>query len=175
MDKRVFTIAAQVLALLLVGGAGAWIHASRAEVKLYAEAKPAQPAGPVEPGAPDETPQGPITEIKVKDAAALLETSGAAFIDARDLEQYETSHISGAFLLPFSEFLSGDVPEVVDFLPRDLPIIVYCEGGDCHASHQVAEMLVDYGFNDLRVLADGWPAWEEGGYPLEEGPPPFGP
>lgn len=99
-----------------------------------------------------------------------FEQGTALFIDARPRDQFEESHIPNSFHLPFKAFFQGR-PSVLDFLPEGELLIIYCEGGDCDASHKVKEMLTDFGYQNLHVMEEGFPAWIEAGLPTESGPP----
>ncbi len=118
--------------------------------------------------------EDPFRPIALEDARALFNNGRAIFVDARPREEYEAGHVAGAFWLPFEAFAAGR-PRVLDLLSAEVPLVIYCEGGDCHVSTQVAEMLADYGFRDLRVLTDGWPAWKTAQLPEETGPAPVMP
>lgn len=100
------------------------------------------------------------------------EAGTALIVDARLRRQYREGHIPGAFHLEFGMFQSG-MPDVVDILRAGLPIIIYCDGGDCDASHKVKIMLERYGLDDLYVFTPGWEAWEQAGLPVETGDPIF--
>jgi len=159
----------QTAAIVLLGGAAAAIHGSLRPVSISQTPPPAANPQPGEPQNTDET--SPFETVTLQEAYALFEDNAAVFLDARNEEDYTAGHVPGSFWLPFSAFFSGKPPQLVNELPQDMPLVVYCEGGDCHASHQVAEMLLDFEFTDLRILEAGWPGWEEAGYPIEEGAP----
>ncbi|CAN5353234.1 hypothetical protein BH09SUM1_BH09SUM1_25120 [soil metagenome] len=94
----------------------------------------------------------------------------ANIIDARPIDQYREGHIPGAYHLDPAAFRAGR-PELVDMLPTDLPIVIYCSGGDCDASHQVQKFLKSYGFTKLEVFDGGFPEWQSGDNPVETGEP----
>jgi len=146
----------QACLLVTVGGAGALIHAFVQPVQLRTRPSVAE-------GRADNY-------ITAADAFALFEVNEAAFVDARSRREYEQGHVPGAFWLPFEVFASGR-PASLDYYPDHLPLIVYCDGGDCHAAEQVEEMLHEYGFTLLRILENGWPAWVGANYPRDTGPP----
>src|SRR5207237_8164728 len=87
-------------------------------------------------------PDKPYIEIHGDDVAAL-HAKGALFLDARRTSVYEQGHIAGA--RPFSVWES-DIDEKVNKLfaerggekQQGQPIVVYCSGGDCEASHLLA-------------------------------------
>lgn len=97
--------------------------------------------------------------------------AGTAFaLDARPLDQYTAGHIPGAYHLPFEAFTAGR-PAILDILPDNLTLVIYCSGGDCDASHKVQTMLRSYGYANLIVFEPGWPAWQQAGLPSQQGPP----
>lgn len=111
----------------------------------------------------------PETAMTVKRAAELY-NGGAFFLDARLLSSYTTAHVDGAFHLDPASFRSGR-PDVLDILPTDLPLVIYCDGGDCESSHMVERMLHSHGFTNTMVFEPGFPAWEGAGLPTASGPP----
>lgn len=166
MNRTGAKILGQALALVLLGSVAAAIHASLRPVSLPL---PARTGGD---GADGQNEQG-LPPITLEEALALHESGAGAFIDARSLDEYEAGHVPGAFPLTMDDFSSGRPPRIVQDLSEDTPIVVYCEGGDCHISGQVAQMLILQGFADVRILREGWPGWDEAGYPEETGPPPY--
>ncbi|MCC6545743.1 rhodanese-like domain-containing protein [Candidatus Sumerlaeota bacterium] len=96
-------------------------------------------------------------------------SAGAIAIDARPEEKFRESHIPGAIHLPFEAFTKGR-PDAIDFLPDDgTTLIIYCDGGDCDASHKVQTMLAQFGLKDTIVFEDGFPGWQKAGLPIETG------
>ena len=87
-------------------------------------------------------------------------------LDARPPADYVTEHIAGASSVPF--YASE---EAVELLPEDTWIVSYCA---CpHAeSDALAEALKAHGFDQVKVLDEGFPAWKEGGHPITSGPLP---
>lgn len=107
-------------------------------------------------------------EILADDAYLLFDQLGAQFLDARLPEEYDTGHVQGAFFMT-PEMLREGYPRALEVLSPDLPTVIYCVGGDCEASHNVAKYLQDFGFQQLHVMTDGYPAWVGAGYPTEAG------
>ena len=50
-------------------------------------------------------------------------------------------------------------------LRASFDVVVYCSGFGCEASHLVARRLKERGIPAV-VLSEGWPAWQEAGYPM---------
>jgi rhodanese-related sulfurtransferase len=118
----------------------------------------------------------PYIEIHGDDVASL-HAKGVLFLDARRTSVYEQGHIPGA--RPFSVWES-DIDEKVNKLyaersdpkDQDLPIVIYCSGGDCEDSHMLAQKLWGIGFNNAYVYKDGFPDWQKRGEPIHTGPNP---
>jgi rhodanese-related sulfurtransferase len=108
--------------------------------------------------------QGMIDLARFK---SMLASPPLQVLDAREPGEYNKGHITGALSLPMSAFLSGGTPELVNALSRDLPIVVYCGGGDCDASRYVAQRLREMGFATTFVYEDGYTGWTKAGEPVE--------
>jgi rhodanese-related sulfurtransferase len=108
--------------------------------------------------------------VPLIDAVAHYDNGTAVFADARPLEIFKDGHIAGAYHLDVELFRQGR-PDVLDLLPTDMPIIVYCGGGECDASKIVKRLLNSHGFADVLIFEEGYPAWQAAGYPVETGEP----
>lgn len=75
-------------------------------------------------------------------------------IDARRAEPYSASHIGNAInICPYDS--TNIVMDRVSALPQNKTIIVYCDGGDCDSSHEIANILQTLGFNKFYVYEGG--------------------
>ena len=77
---------------------------------------------------------------------------------------YRQGHLPGARLFPTEtarERASTVAPR------RDAPIVVYCASETCKNSHEVAKLLGDVGYTDVRVYVGGKADWAAAGLPLE--------
>ena len=116
--------------------------------------------------------------VLVKAGDELVEASearkrldkGALFLDARPVDFYEMSHIPGALPLPEDDF-DRAFAKIEARLRESLEVIVYCAGFGCEASHIVARKLKERGI-PAAILHEGWPAWEDAGYPVKAGREP---
>jgi|CXWL01.1.fsa_nt_gi rhodanese-related sulfurtransferase len=80
----------------------------------------------------------------------------AFFIDARAHHEYVEGHLSGAISLP-SDVIYKEINRILDVVPVVGKVIVYCGGGQCEASHNVANALRrDFGFTDVAIYENGW-------------------
>ena len=168
-------------------------------VKRKPTSRPAEPAAPVEPApgvparmpvvkvrAPGETPPAvaksdlpavpdldqPI-EVKLPNVKKFFDAGAAAFVDARETSEYVEGHIRGAASVPFDDAVAK--PALLDaYKHLGRPIIVYCSGGDCELSKDLAKNMLAEGIRKVLVFTDGFPAWKAVGYPVETGAPKAG-
>ncbi len=81
------------------------------------------------------------------------------WVDARARDKFDAGHIEGALLLNEDEW-SKLVPAFLDAWDPDRPVVVYCDGGSCEASHAVARRLrEELKIGDVHVLKGGLTAW----------------
>lgn len=108
-----------------------------------------------------------IRMIGLVEAEDLFFAPGAAvFIDARSAPEFREGRVPGAWNIPFTPAMMR-LPEEISALLLEQALIVYCEGGDCQSSLELAKVLHDNGFRDIRVLTGGWEAWQQAGLPEE--------
>jgi rhodanese-related sulfurtransferase len=104
--------------------------------------------------------------IGLEDAWQSFERGQEIFVDARSAEQYRKGHIPGAVSLDarrFEERLSS----FLALVPLDAPLVVYCDGQGCGSSREVAELLREAGYRNIRLFQGGWEEWVRSGYPRE--------
>jgi rhodanese-related sulfurtransferase len=105
-----------------------------------------------------------IEDLKI--AKQIYDTGKILFVDARSREDYEDGHIRGAVSLPLGQF-DELIDAFIDQHSLDQPIVTYCSGRTCEDSHHLAQLLLDFGFNDVKVFIDGFPGWQAEDYPIE--------
>lgn len=99
-------------------------------------------------------------------AKEIFDKNHVLFVDARSQDDYERGHIVGAVSLPLGQFDE----KIESFLSKhalDQPMVTYCSGRTCEDSHNLARLLLEAGFTDIRVFIDGFPGWEAEGHPIE--------
>ncbi len=83
------------------------------------------------------------------------------WLDARPAAAFAADHIPEALPLTL-EAWDEQILEIVARWQPGMPVIVYCDDRACGTSRHVADKLrQEYQFEDVRVLHDGWEAWEE--------------
>lgn len=96
----------------------------------------------------------------------IYESGTAVFVDARSFKDYMDGHIKGAVSIPVDEFDEAIRP-FAERYSLDTVIIAYCSGRTCDDSHRLSQLLVDYGYPNVSVFIDGFPAWQAEGLPIE--------
>jgi rhodanese-related sulfurtransferase len=102
----------------------------------------------------------------VDQAKKLYDTGKYIFVDARSREDYAAGHLPGAVSLPVGEF-EENITAFLERYPPDASIITYCSGRTCLDSHHLADLLVEFGYDNVNVFIDGFPGWEAEGHPIE--------
>ena len=100
-------------------------------------------------------------EVPESSVAEVRHSAGALFVDAREREEYEVSHLPNALWAGYDDF-SFDRLQGVD---KDRPIVVYCSVG--YRSERVAEKLISAGFTRVSNLYGGIFEWVNQGCALE--------
>jgi hydroxyacylglutathione hydrolase len=59
----------------------------------------------------------------------------------------------------------GELPLHLDEVPRDVPVITYCDGG--YKGSLAAGILSANGYGNVTNLLGGMAAWSHAGYPVE--------
>lgn len=107
--------------------------------------------------------------ISLEDAKKRYFDQSAIFLDARSPEDYEQGHIKGAFNLP-QENMEEKFSEVMENIPPERSIVVYCDGENCRSGSDLAVFLLEFGFTHVKVLVNGWSVWQENHLPVERNP-----
>ena len=108
------------------------------------------------PAAAAATVAGEITPADL--AARLARREDLVIVDVREPHEWDICHLEGARLVPLRT-----LPEVVDSLPRDRPLVVHCKLGG--RSTKAAEFLRARGFENVLNLTGGIRAWIDSGDP----------
>lgn len=146
-----------------------------------------QPSAVIEDDQPESSPptqptaaftgNGVDLDAPVPDGTLTLREShilweeGAYFIDARHDYEFEAGHIQYAAWLPAQLFDTDSEAAfaVMDSIPKDGTIVLYCVGGECDASKNTAAMLEQFGYTDLRIMGAGYEDWVNAGFPTSTG------
>lgn len=189
------SILTKALVLAAIGAAAGGVHwAAHKPLQL----RPAAPEGPSElptPVLPPVAPAGaeaaqprptpapaqPATPEKPKPRALGLDIGveqsweffqqGKPFVDARNEADYTEQHVENAYWMPAEAFAGGAIPDATKYMDANDVVVIYCSGGDCDASHNVAVLLQQLGYKRCHVMKDGLPGWAAAGHPTATGKP----
>jgi rhodanese-related sulfurtransferase len=108
--------------------------------------------------------------MSLQEVRYYLQQPGTVIVDARSSEEFELGHIPRALNVPadnFAPYYAKVAPE----LQKAKLIIVYCSGGSCGTSEELAKELIAKGYSDNRVAVfhDGLPGWMRANLPIERG------
>jgi 3-mercaptopyruvate sulfurtransferase SseA len=113
----------------------------------------------------DEACVAPAVQARITlaEALELYHARQVVFADARVGEEYATGHVAGAFHLPCQPHMPAWPARV----GRDATVVIYAdERGDADL---VAQALIAGGHGDVRVMNEGFAAWQAAGGPSETG------
>ncbi|MDX1407138.1 MAG: rhodanese-like domain-containing protein [Saprospiraceae bacterium] len=101
--------------------------------------------------------------VPVMDVDTLANIMQSVMIlDARDLEEYQVSHIPGARHIGYKQL---DLA-VLNGLPKETPIVVYCSIG--YRSERVGERLREMGYPHVHNLYGSMFEWVNRGRPVTD-------
>ncbi len=96
------------------------------------------------------------SQVTIDQVAAHLAAGTAFFLDARERREYAEGHLRGAINVPSSAIFEH-ADTVMSMVGIDQPVIVYCGGGECEASDNVASAFVRYyGYTNVSIYRKGW-------------------
>ncbi|HEU4566054.1 MAG TPA: MBL fold metallo-hydrolase [Gemmatimonadaceae bacterium] len=119
-------------------------------------------AGVVEAWAAEGRATQAVPQLTAAELAPLLERGAVTVIDVRGASEYAAGHLPGVPNIPL-----GDLPDRLEELPRDTPLVVQCQSGGRSAI--AASLLLARGFRDVTNLQGGFAAWQSGGMGVERG------
>ena len=106
--------------------------------------------------------------ISLQTLKEKFEQPGVIILDARSPDEFAEGHIPGAKNLPYYEF-AEKASVVLKETPFDREIIAYCEGLECSNAEDLAFLLKENGYAQVKVFEGGWEEWKENGMPVKRG------
>lgn len=97
---------------------------------------------------------------------AIKHQKKIVILDAREKANYQKAHIPTSISLPVRRF-DKVYKEVMQNIPKDREIIVYCDGSACHKSQVLAKKLSHEGHSNIKIYTDGLPDWVRAGHKLD--------
>jgi rhodanese-related sulfurtransferase len=122
--------------------------------------------GVISAQAKNDVVAGKLEIEDVTRAKQIFDNGNVLFVDARTRDSYDDGHIPGAESLPVGQF-DELIDTFIDKYAIEQAIVTYCSGRTCEDSHNLAQLLIDFGYGDVKVFIDGFPGWQAEGYPIE--------
>jgi rhodanese-related sulfurtransferase len=105
-----------------------------------------------------------VQSIKPEELKKLIESKAdIVVVDNQPKGAYDMEHIPGAVNFPWARQIKGPVN-----LPRNKVLILYCACGHEEDSTDLANQLMEFGYDNIKVLEGGWLLWVGLGYPIEK-------
>jgi thioredoxin len=104
-----------------------------------------------------------FTELTAAEARALIEKKDPLILDVRTPQEFYSSHLPGAKLIPLQQLMER-LSEIEDYKDRD--IVVYCRSGN--RSTVAGEILIRKGFKKIYHIRPGIRGWIKDGFPVEK-------
>ena len=100
-------------------------------------------------------------EIPPENGGKLKENSEEDFflLDVRKIDDRRKGYIKGSH-----HIYVGELPGKMDEVPRDRPVVVYCDSG--YKSTIACSYLKKNGYTELSTVLGSMTAWKKAGYPV---------
>ena len=109
-------------------------------------------------------PLASVRQITAEELADKLRTGQVNTLDVRGASEYQAGHLPGVANIPV-----GYLPDRMDEIPTDRPLVLHCQGGGRSAI--AASVLQAHGVPNVLNLTGGYREWVARGLPTEAGEP----
>ena len=95
------------------------------------------------------------TKYYQEEAKEMMDSQEVIILDVREQDEYDSSHISGAVLLPVGSIDEDTAAEVIP--EKDSTVLVYCRSGN--RSKTASSALADLGYTNIYEFGgiNTWP------------------
>ena len=107
-----------------------------------------------------------ITPLHLDTAKTLHQDTNFLFVDARPNSVFKRGHIPRAVSLPEEDFDSLYAAFAAR-VPKNRPLVVYCDGVECRASEEVSRRLKEKGYRFIHCFFGGWVEWRDAKLEIE--------
>jgi rhodanese-related sulfurtransferase len=166
------TIITQALVIIALAAViGAFSNAIRADhVPWISQKRDISMTQVPPPDSAKVVPGSPFPILIKTEAVDQHRAKDAVIIDARLPELYVQGHIPGAVNIPF-ENLAVYLGKL-SAISKDTMVVTYCDGGDCELSYDLAEYMIQHGYQKVFEYQGGWADWIAAGLPVTKGGQP---
>jgi rhodanese-related sulfurtransferase len=109
-----------------------------------------------------KTSDGNYNGVSFDQMKRIVSSHSADFviIDSRRETDFLLGHIPNAINIFAYDDAAVVIGKILD-LPRNKSIIIYCDGGSCDLSHQIAALLENFGYERFFLYEGGWDEWSK--------------
>lgn len=119
---------------------------------------------PLRPVSQESAPAALPMPVLIDEVQQLV-ASGGRIVDARSPELFAMGSIDGALSLPLVD-IDVFLPDFLARVDKDQVIITFCSGFGCPDSFDLGVLLIELGYQDVRVFEGGYPEWRDAGLPV---------
>jgi rhodanese-related sulfurtransferase len=119
---------------------------------------------PLRPVSQESAPAALPMPVLIDEVQQLV-ASGGRIVDARSPELFAMGSIDGALSLPLVD-IDAFLPDFLARVDKDQVIITFCSGFGCPDSFDLGVLLIELGYQDVRVFEGGYPEWRDAGLPV---------
>lgn len=95
-----------------------------------------------------------VPQLSIDEAAERVRDGRTVFVDVRDPDSYEESHLPGAV-----HVTDDNLEEFLASADKTVPVVVYCYHGN--NSLGGAAYFLDQGFDEVYSMTGGFEAWRD--------------
>ena len=115
-----------------------------------------------------------VTRVSAEEVAELAKGS-VTIVDTRSQKEYDSEHVRGAVLASYLEKslketdfdASKDDFTALKNVPKDKPVIFFCNGPECWKSYKASRAAVAAGYPKIYWFRGGMPEWRDKHLPVE--------
>lgn len=108
-----------------------------------------------------------ITPLHLDTAKLFHADTNILFVDARPASVYKRGRIPHSVSLPEEDFDSLYAAFEAK-VPKDRPLVVYCDGIECRASEMLSKKLKEKGYKYIHCFFGGWIEWRDAKLEIEK-------
>lgn len=108
-----------------------------------------------------------ITPLHLDTAKLFHNDTNILFVDARPASVFKRGHIPRSVNLPEEDFDTLFAAFAAK-VPKDRPLVVYCDGIECRASEMLSKMLKEKGYKYIHCFFGGWIEWRDAKLEIEK-------
>ena len=109
-----------------------------------------------------------LEEVQLQGVREIISSKSMVPVDGRSEADYENGHLPGAFSLSAANF-EKRFPQFSAQHPKEGAYLIYCGSGQCGLSRQLASLLQEKGYRQLKLYSAGYNDWFLSGNPVEKG------